>query len=282
MSDDRQPMRRRKTTSTRRQLRDRAAAVTFPPIPLVHVTSTGLASEIVEAKQFEPRTCRVFNRKLTYFSALRPAYSRKGGDQKSHQINRFPFVFILRPEAVPVPYHVYPFDTGGAANGFFGPEADDVVCLEDYELRPSHDAVSGHIGWVFGTLEDYFDGTLRLDLMADVPVHETVTRGFYDIARMASIRSSNQQPDQRASAIELAASHNIPLKGNVLFAVIPRQYLEDAGFPNDDFIARLRRKALPGTPMSGSPIPRLTSFQDAINRAVRKYYRDDRKILSDG
>jgi hypothetical protein len=282
MSDERQPMRRRKGVSTRRELRARAATATFPPIPLVHVTSTGFASEIVESKQFEPQKCRVFGPKLTYFFALRPAYSRKGGDRKSHQINRFPFVFILRPDAVPAPFHVYPFDTGGAADGYFAHEADDAVCLEDYELKPDHEAVAGQIAWAFGTLEAYFDGTLRLDLMADVPVHETVTRGFNDIARMANVRSSNQEPDQRASAIELAANHNIPLKGNVLFAVLPRQYLEDAGIPNDDFIARLKAEGISWDTYEWQANMMPNEFQEEISRVVRRYYNEELKILSDG
>lgn len=281
MNDERQPMRRRKVPSTRRELRARAVDISFGPIPLVHVTSTGFASEIVETGQFEAQSCRVFGRNLVYFFALRPAYRRKDGDRKSHQINRFPFVFIIRPEAVPTPYHVYPFDTGGAADGYFSQEADDTIHLEDYELKPDHDAVAGHVGWAFGSLESYFDGTLRLELMSDVPVHETVTRGFNDIARMASIRSSNQQPDRRASAIEVAASHNIPLKGNAMLAVIPKQYLEDDGVTNDGFIAQLKMQGIDWDTYDWQPNTLPNEFQEEISRVVRKFYQR-RKILADG
>jgi hypothetical protein len=162
------------------------------------------------------------------------------------------------------------------------PPTDDAVCLEDYELKPDHEAVAGQIAWAFGTLEAYFDGTLRLDLMADVPVHETVTRGFNDIARMANVRSSNQEPDQRASAIELAANHNIPLKGNVLFAVLPRQYLEDAGIPNDDFIARLKAEGISWDTYEWQANMMPNEFQEEISRVVRRYYNEELKILSDG
>ena len=280
MTTTRQPMRRRKRPSTQRQLRARAVAGPHEALPLVHITATGFAREIVEAGQFDAQHCGVFNRSLVYFFALRPAYRRKDGDDKSHQINRFPFVFIIKPTAVPAPFHVYPFDTGGAADGIFSEESDAAIDLEDYELVPSHEAVGGQIGWAFGSLEDYFDGVLRVDLIGDVPVHETVTRGFIDIARMASLRSSNQ-PDKRASAIEVAASHNIPLKGNVLLAILPRQYLEDGGKPNDDFIAQLKAHGIDWLTYEWQPNAMPNEFQEEISQIVRQFFVDT-KILRDG
>jgi hypothetical protein len=88
------------------------------------------------------------------------------------------------------------------------------VFLEDYELAPTLAAAAGQIAWAFGTLDGYFEGNLRGDILDGVPAHETVTRGFVDIALMA--RSGSNQPDKRASAIEVACSHDVQLKGNVL------------------------------------------------------------------
>ncbi|HEX8443933.1 MAG TPA: hypothetical protein VF631_09835 [Allosphingosinicella sp.] len=277
MSADLKPMKRRGAPSKQRQLRKHAQRGVRPAsLPLVHVTATGWAREIVETKQLDSRPCRIFGRRLVYFFVLRPAYRSRDGDAKSHQINRFPFVFLFRPEAVPDPFHVYPFDTGGAADGIFSEEADEFVFLEDFELEPSHEAAVGHIAWAFGSLEEYFDGNLRHDLMEGVPIHETVTRGFHDIARLARIGSN--QPDKRASAVEVAASHNVPLSGNVLLAVVPRQYLEDDGSENTSFLAQLRGLGIPWRTYEWQPNTAPNEFQDEISRIVRRFYQEE-KIL---
>jgi hypothetical protein len=61
----------------------------------------GIALEIMHSGKLEARPCKVFRRTLLYFFAVRAAYRLREGDAKSHQINRFPFVFILKPDATP-------------------------------------------------------------------------------------------------------------------------------------------------------------------------------------
>lgn len=116
MSKAPQKMRRRKGLPAQRQLRARAARGALPEkLPLVHVTATGFAREIVESGQFEVRRCKVFNKDLVYFFVLRPAYRRRDGDEKSERINRFllssssrpmpsrPTMSILSTRAAPTP-----------------------------------------------------------------------------------------------------------------------------------------------------------------------------------
>lgn len=264
-------MRRRQGVPPRRELRLRADPGSLPEkLPLVHVTATGYAREIVECGQLQTSDCRVFGRKLVYFFVLRPAYSLKGGDKKSDQINRFPFVFILSPEAVK-PFHVYPFDTGGAANGIFAEKADDFVCLEDFELLPDHEGAAGHIGWAFASLDNYFDGDLRSGLMNNVPAFETVTQAWHAIAGMA--RSGSNQPDKRASAVEIAASHHVPLLGNVLLAVIPKQFLEDAGKDHTGFIQKLNALKIAWRTYEWQPNSMPNEMQEEISRIVHKYFQ---------
>lgn len=277
MSKAPQRMRRRKGTPPQRQLRDRADRGLLPEkLPLVHVTATGFAREIVQSGKFEVRRCKVFNKDLVYFFVLRPAYRRKDGDEKSEKINRFPFVFVMSPDAV-APWHVYPFDSGGADAGVFSGQADEYVCLEDFELESTHAAAAGQIGWAFSSLEDYFEGNLRNGLMTGVPAHETVTLGYHAIAGMA--RTGSNQPDKRASAIEIATSHNVPLKDNVLLAVIPSQYLDDSGTENTSFINELKALGIEWRTYDWQPNTVPNELQEEISRIVRRFYVD-KGILS--
>lgn len=277
MSKAPQRMRRRKGTPPQRQLRDRADRGPLPEkLPLVHVTATGFAREIVQSGKFEVRRCKVFNKDLVYFFVLRPAYRRKDGDEKSEKINRFPFVFVMSPDAV-APWHVYPFDSGGADAGVFSDQADEYVCLEDFELESTHAAAAGQIGWAFSSLEDYFEGNLRNGLMTGVPAHETVTLGYHAIAGMA--RTGSNQPDKRASAVEIATSHNVPLKDNVLLAVIPSQYLDDSGTENTSFINELKALGIEWRTYDWQPNTVPNELQEEISRIVRRFYVD-KGILS--
>jgi hypothetical protein len=265
-------MTRRKGIPPDRQLRKRAARGTLPEkLPLVHVTAVWRANEIVRSGKLETRDCSVFPQKLLYFFVLRPAFRSKDGEAKSHQINRFPVVLIVNPDAVPVPYHVYPFDTGGAVSGAFSELADPYIPLEDYELESSHAAAAGHIGWAFGDLENYYDGELRKNLLNGIPDFETITRGFGDIAQIG--RSGSNMQDKRSSAVEIAVNHDIDIKGNVLLAILPKQYLETPLGPNDDFIKLLAAKGIDTQVYNWQPNTKPDEFQDEIARIARTWFK---------
>lgn len=256
------------------QLRRRANLGGIPKgLPLVHITPVAHAKRIILSRKLEARLCGVFKRQLVYFFALRTAYRFRGADEKSHQINRFPFVFILSPAAFNTPFHVYPFDTGGAEQGMFDAQADPFEYLEDYELDPSLDAVAGQIGWGFGSIESYLNGELRPGLLENIPMSETVTRGFVDIAMMAG--SGSNSPDKRASAIEVACDHNIDLKGNVLHAIMPDRYLEaphEQGVQS--FIDSLNELEIPWSTYAWQPSKTPNEFFDDIDRIARQTYRN--------
>ncbi len=265
-------MKRRTAGTPRYELRARSVPPAEAlPIPLVHVTAVGIAREILGSRQLETRRCDVFNHQLLYFFALKPAYGLKDGDEKSHQINRFPFAFVVRPEAVETPFHVYPFDTGAAAKGIFA-AADPYIFLDDYELLPEHSAIAGHIAWAFGCSQAYYDGDLRLEIAQGVPDFETSTRGYLDVARMSA--SGSNQPDARASAIEVACNHHVRLKGNVLLAVIPLQYLEgESGQePNQDFLAKLKAEDIPYKTYDWKANLTPNSFRAEITKIIRAFY----------
>ncbi|MFD6319824.1 hypothetical protein [Methylorubrum thiocyanatum] len=235
----RRGMQRRSGALGECHLRGRSCRKSLPAsLPLVHATAAFTANEILRAGKLETRHCRVFKRDLLYFFVMRPDYRSREGGKSSHQLNVFPVVFIMRPEAADPLVHAYPFDTGAAAAGAFAEQADPLLPLEDYSLESSLSATVGHIEWAFGTLADYMDGHLRTDIREGVPRHETVTHGFVDVALMG--RKLSNLHDRRASAVEVAVGNDIDLKGNILLAILPKQYLEDEAGPNAVVIERLK------------------------------------------
>lgn len=254
-----------------RQLAARAPALAMPEgLPLAHVTEVWKAKEAILQQQLLTRKCDVFRRQLLYFFVLRPAYLRRVGEEKSHQITRFPVTFVLRAGAVPDPYHVYPFDTGGGATGAFRSVADALIALEDYELDPTHSAAASFIHWAFGSCEAYYEGRLRPDLRDDLAIHECVASGYIDIAQMGSVGSLKH--DKRASTVEIAASHPVQLAGNVQLLIVPKQYLE--GY--DALWTEIEKLIAAGTEIETydwQPNRAPNEFQKDLMRISRDWYR---------
>ncbi|WP_298364747.1 hypothetical protein [Azospirillum sp.] len=262
---------RRKAGNPDRALRDQGKADAInQAMNLVHVTAVGAAREILDAGRFETRRCPVFGKNLVYFFIMRPAYRLRNGDEKSDQINRFPFVFICSPSNIGTPYHVYPFDTGGAVAGVFGDRPDPYVCLEDYELYPNLESAAAHIDWAFGSIGAYLDGELREGLADRIPHWKAVARGFLTIAGMASSR--HNQPDMRASSIEVAYQANIPLKGAVKLAIIPKQFLECGANKNDFIIDKLNKIGVKWETYDWQPNLPPNEFFDVISEITKNYF----------
>ena len=238
-------------------------------LPLVHVTSTGWAREIIFAEQLETCECDVLGEHLVYFFALRPAYRSAGEAAKSDQLGRFPAVFLIDAKSLGAPYHVYPFDTGGAVKGVFGDAPNPTVFLEDYELEPTLHAAAEHIAWAFGKKAAYFDGELVSDLEDSLPQFDEVARSFLTVARLASSR--HNAPDRRASSIEVAYKRHVGLKGNSILAVLPKQYLEDGPHKNTALISQMNAIGLKWTVYDWQPNTAPLDYQDDLTRILRDH-----------
>ena len=262
--------RRRYGLAPKCELRDLAVAVRpLPgPLDLVHVTSVGAGREIVSLGQIEARPCAVFKRDLVYMFLARPAYRLRNGAAKSDQINRFPCAFVIRPDMLGAPFHVYPFDTGAGVSGCYGDTVDPHVYLEDYELEADLSAAQRHIAWAFGGNRQYFEGDLIPGLARGLHTWQSVGLGWLTIAGLAGTGSN--RPDKRASAVEVAYSTNLPLKGHARLAIFPQQLLEDDRGKNSAFIEDLTKHGLTWETYSWRPNETPDFFADEITRIVRR------------
>jgi hypothetical protein len=203
----------------------------------------------------------------------RPAYRFRDGDLKFDQISRFPFVFVISPEKLGTPYHVYPFDTGACVTGQYGDTADPTIYLEDYELPSTIEAALKHIAWAYGSKSAYFDATLKADLAETVPHWQTVGRGWIDIANLAA--TGRDRPDGRASAVEVAYNKSIDLKQqHVRLMIFPQQFIEDDRGRNDEFLSEIRKLDLDYKTYDWRPNETPDSFMDEITRIIRGYLEE--------
>ena len=107
-------------------------------------------------------------------------------------------------------------------------------------------------------------------MLDGVPEFETVTRGFVDVARMG--REGSNRHDKRASAIEVAADHDVELKGNGLLAILPKQYLEGDSGRNDELLDRLAELGIPFRTYDWRPNSSPDEFQADIAAVARAWF----------
>ena len=267
-------LRRPRGLPARRELEDLAAGslVNQPPngSDLVHVTPVGWGRRIVSAARIEARNCQIFGHDLVYTFLVRPAYRFRDGDLKSDQISRFPFVFILSPEHLGPPHHVYPFDTGAAVVGLYDGTADPTIYLEDYELPPTLVGALQHIAWAFGSKVAYFEGTVKVDLAERLAHWNVVGRGWTAIAGLAS--AGHDRPDARAAAVEIAYRGPINLKQHhARLVIFPLQFIEDDRGSNAEFLNQLKTLGLAYKTYNWRPNETPDSFMDEVTRIVREH-----------
>jgi hypothetical protein len=259
-------MKRRNETILNRQLAKRSRPdLIAAPLQLSHVSNVARAMEIIESKRITVNPCRVFKRPLAYFYALRPLYRPKNGNEPSHQISRFPVAFVLSHDAVANPKFVFPFDTGAADDDHFVDQADPNIPLEDYQLEPSENAIRGQVGWAFGDISAYYNGEVRKELEAEIEFTDIVARGYLDIAKMG--RRNSNLFDQRSCAIELSTDQDVPLNNNLLFSVIPKQFIEDG----HEFYTHLKDIGSTVKPYAWEPNKSPNEFQNEIDGIVRDW-----------
>lgn len=272
-------MKRRTAGQFRRPLaRLAASSMKAEKLHLVHVTSVGAGREIIEQDCLEARYCRHFGRNLVYFFVDRPGYRASESDQKSDQINRFPFVFVCKFPQGLTPYHAYPFDTGAALAGLFDEKADPFVYLEDYELGNEMKNISSHLSWAFDGRDPYFRGILKETVRPTLPPWESVEKSFLDIAQIAS--PSHNRPDKRASAIEVAYDVNLSLSSRQARVILPKQLLEWGLHSNTSLIRTLDEREIGWAVYNWLPNARPADFFDEIVEIVHDMVFEDGRDAS--
>lgn len=238
----------------------------------VHVTSVGAGRNILEEGMIEARYCRHFGKNLVYFFLNRAGYRPSGSEEKSDQINRFPFVFIQPLEKMGALFHAYPFDTGAALGGIFDEKADPYVYLEDYELEANFDGLSRHIHWAFDSSLDYFKGVLNYSRKETLAPWQSTERSFFDIAQLAS--PSHNRPDTRASAIELAIDASFGISGKATKIIFPKQLMESGASRNIPWLELISSRSVTWATYNWMPNCRPIDFFNEINDQIKTHIFD--------
>jgi hypothetical protein len=132
-----------------------------------------------------------------------------------------PVCFVFKPRTVSrVVYRINPCDTGAVAANRFNPEilAGDLAQLA---LDPQIDSARRLVSLLFERNRDYFVGRV---VQTRVFAPGSLPARFYQLL----MRAGPVGYDDRKSAIEVQVNQAISLRDQLLFVVLPREFLEYA------------------------------------------------------
>jgi hypothetical protein len=194
-------------------------------LPLIHTSRCEYLTSIISTGILEPRPCEVFKESLLYLFYGRPAYRSIKGTKSGEPIVLCPVCFVFKPRTVSRSlYRIYPCDSGAVAHDRLAPEIT-AADLKGLALDPQIENARRMVSLLFEHNSDYFVGKVVSGKSFDTG---TLEARFYSLLQ----RPGPVDFDDRKSAIEVQVDHGIPLAEQLLFVVLPKEFLEENAVRN--------------------------------------------------
>lgn len=198
----------------------RAHATAVEELPLVHTSRCEFLGDVARSHLLEPRSCPVFGEKLLYLFYGRPAYRSSKGTQPGESAALCPVCFVFKPRNPRANIaRVYPCDSGALAGDLYRPILNPGD-LGSLELDPDIMAVRRYVSLFFQTNGNYYIGRVRQPI--GPALDDTAARLHELLSSSGPVRY-----DDRRSAVEVQIRSPIDLRGNLLYVLLPRIFLDD-------------------------------------------------------
>ncbi|SFP17404.1 hypothetical protein SAMN03159463_03757 [Mesorhizobium sp. NFR06] len=192
-------------------------------MPLTHVTKGIVAEDIIESDAVAVGDCDVFNEPLAYLFYGRPAY-RVAGDGVIKVEAACPFCFVFDAALISKAKAIFPFDTGAFSKRLYSRILLEEMALEDFSLETDTTRPNRILAEVFESRRGYFDGDIsKINASKAAQSWDFHARAYLDL--LAS--PGRNEPDDRVCSIEVIFGEPIPLRGNLLAAIVPHTLWED-------------------------------------------------------
>ena len=188
-------------------------------LPLIHTSKCDNLSSILSTSTLRPSHCATFNESLLYFFYGRPSYKSAAGGAGGVSMPLCPVCFVFKPSTASRNVRgVYPCDTGAVVSDRFRPEIRPAD-LRTLALHPIIESARRAVSLLFQTNNQYFCGKVAniTSLQGDA-----IEARFYHLLR----KDGPDAYDDRKSSIEVQVSCDVRLKDQLLFVVLPREFLE--------------------------------------------------------
>ena len=201
-----------------------------PSLPLFHTCEGYSFRGIVESKQLHTAPCKFFNgENLLFMFYGRPSYRlediAKGEETKATKLSFFfPVCIMVKPDSVPTPKRIAPFDTGAFKRKLFAEHMHPKMNCNDFLLDPTLDMPNRLASRFYGSNQSYFNG---VPLSIEIPPIEFEAISYFNLINS----DASGEYDDRNATVEIQSESNLILDSNaVLLIVMPTIYWQDMEF----------------------------------------------------
>jgi hypothetical protein len=233
---------------------------------LTHVTTGYLMREVLDMGEIRAiEKCDVLKEPVVYAFYGRSAFRSSRGEEPTSLTFQLPAVFLLDPEAVPKPTHVFAFDSGAFMNGYMDEYLDSHMPLFDFLLEPNVTMAARIAEFFFGGSEGY---------MANVPSSGVTvpSAAFEALSYHALIEKGGRgqnRLDDRVSTVELTFLEPLDILAVVRACVIPADLATDP-----DFGGRMKKMGIQVEPYAWMAGGRPSEYHMLIRHLVGGLYKN--------
>jgi hypothetical protein len=210
-------------TTLRTIVADQTAAA--EELPLVHTTRCEILPYIIANHELRTVTkCDVFDEYLIYLFYGRPAYQNVLGSKPSGSLDLCPVAFVFKPHTVgSMAKRVFACDSGGIHKGHFENHLHPAD-RDEMQLDTTLDSARKLVSLVFGDNSRYFLGEAKSALPTAFASGTPAARFHALLTDTGPITG-----DDRRSAIEVQMDSPVALDHHLLYVVLPKDILNEAG-----------------------------------------------------
>jgi hypothetical protein len=157
---------------------------------------------------------------LFYLFYGRPAYRSRKGSSPNESFSLCPICFVFKPKTVSKLVHrIFPCDSGAVNFGAFAPDITKKD-LRNLQLDPNIKSARKLVPLFYKTNGRYFSGQVRPSV--NIPTKDTAYRWYQMLLKPGPMFG-----DDRKSAIEVQVKSNISLIDQLLYVILPREFLDE-------------------------------------------------------
>jgi hypothetical protein len=194
-----------------------------PRLPLVHSTDIYTFEDVLASGNLNPQKCEVFKGEwLTYLFSGRPSFRPNLNEQPTGLQHYLPVCIIFRSEWIIDIKRMFPFDSGGFLDGFYGAYLHSKMKLGDFGLEPDLSTPGKVISKFFGSIEAYLLAQPNQTLKSNPSDFEAMS---YE--SMIHAKDKNAV-DSRGSGIEVQCADSIDISKAVAAVIMPSTFADSA------------------------------------------------------
>lgn len=199
------------------------AEPSLPLLPLVHTTDLWNFRKIMSSDRpaITPSKCKYYDEALSYFFYGVPCYRANASIDSVSLSALYSVCLILRPDSIPPPYRIMPFDSGAMHNSLFKEYLHPKMTVGDFELYADLNEAAKLVNYFYGSNKDYCRGKAKPDVKFS-PLDLEVDSLLAIIQARAQTRH-----DERRSAVEVQLTEIVSLSHETVMAVILPESLLD-------------------------------------------------------